>query len=56
MKNLIDFIRNRTRDMPDRSAVAQQSTLPRTTEMSEVQDEHGREDTGTSFNNRKKAS
>jgi hypothetical protein len=54
MKNLIDLIRNRTRDLPDRSAVAQPSTSPRTAEMSEVQDEHGRENTSTSFNTAEK--
>jgi hypothetical protein len=55
MNSLIDFIKNRTRDLPDRSAVAQPSTPPRTQEMSVAQDEHGRENTSTSFNNTKKA-
>lgn len=54
MKNLIDLIRNRTRDLPDRNAVAQPSTPTLTPEMSEVQDEHGRENTSTSFNNTEK--
>ena len=54
MKNLIDFIRNRPRDLSDRSAVAQPSTPPRTPEMSEVQDERGRENTSTFFNNTEK--
>jgi hypothetical protein len=45
MENLIEFIGNRNRDLPDCSALAQLGAQPRTPEMSEEQVEHGRENT-----------